>query len=196
MKLKLLPLFLLCLLLGCSLSKKQALELAVSYEKGLSQVPAGYYIFIELGGWTEYSDQCQRAPGRAAPGYEFTSSGELVSFLPVNLPASSSPILGFFGYGGVSGRDMLYVIDELPYQMSQDSRFTIYSVDAQGVATVGVDSLTYYIKPGQAWTDGGEMGQSPPAGCRVKYSTSLTNHGLLPQAKITLGSPWPQAIVK
>jgi hypothetical protein len=192
MKPKLLPLLvLLCILLGCSASKKQPLKLAVAYEKGLSQVPAGYYIFIELGGWTVYSDKCQRAPGPAARGYEFTSSGELISFLPVNFPAASSPIVGFFGYGGESGRDMLYVIDKLPYQMRLDSRFTIYSVDAQGVATVGVDSLTYYIQPGQAWTDGGKLDQSPPAGCRVTYSTSLTNHGLLPQAQIKLGSPWP-----
>jgi hypothetical protein len=191
MKIKHLPFLLFILLFqGCSspFSSNPPLELAVTFEKGVSQVPQGYYVFIEYSYRDECSAACQCAPGPVKPNYNFTSSGELVTDQEDILPALSTPIVGFFGYDR-RARDQLYVIDSLPYQTPPYDEFIIYSVDAQGTVTVDVDGIPYFVRPGQSWTDRGSVSQAP-AGCTISYNSRLSNYGLLPQAQIQLGVPY------
>jgi hypothetical protein len=169
---------------GTPVPQIPTLESAINFEKGISQIPKGYYIFIEFSGSSVCSDECNCAPGPVKPQYQFTSSGELVTDQPDIIPALPTPIVGFFGDGGISGGDRLYVIDKLPYKPFPEGMFTIYSIDAQGIATVGIGDRTYFIRPGQAWTDNGDVKQEPPAGCHMTYSSRLSNYGLLPAAKI------------
>jgi hypothetical protein len=201
MKIKILSLLILILSLqGCSPleypSRKgtpipliPTLEPAVNFEKGISKVPKGYYIFIELRGSSVCSPECQCAPAPVRIQYNFTSSGELwtdLHDLPVIL-ASSSPIVGFFGYG--DWQDNLYVIEALPFKVRPDGDVTVYSIDVQGTAIVEVHGGTYFIRPGQSWTDSGDIKQEPPAGCHVSYSTRLSNYGLLSRTQIRFGDP-------
>ena len=201
MKIKLLSLLILILSFqGCSSLENligkgtpvpliPTLEPAVNFEKGISQVPKGFYIFIELSHRDECSPECQCAPGPVKPSYNFTTSGELVTDQENIIPALSTPIVGFFGYDR-RAKDRLYVIDTMPYKTPPYDEFTIYSVDAQGTATMEVDGKTYFIRPGQSWTDSGDMKREPPAGCHISYSTRLSNYGLLPQAQIRFGVPY------
>ncbi len=212
MKIKLLSLFIFFLFLslqGCSSTPSTPpLERAVNFEKGISKIPEGDYIFIEFKSSSVCSDECNCAPEAPAPLYEFTSAGELwiVADLGVTstgelwieedvdgLPTLSSPILGFFVFNDWGGR--VYVMETLPFELKpgiapSDTIFaTVYSVDAEGTAVVEVFGETYFIKPGQSWTDNGDMRQEPPAGCHVSYSTSLANFGLFPQTQIRFGYP-------
>jgi hypothetical protein len=127
---------------------------------------------------------CTRAI--APPPYQFTSSGELVTDQPDIISALSETIVGFYGFAGTSAVRRLYVIDALPYKPSPGEMFTIYSIDSQGTATVGVDGLTYFIKPGQAWLDSGDVMHWPPIGCHMSYNIRLSNYGLVSQAQIRL----------
>jgi hypothetical protein len=170
----------------CSVFKNLTLEPVISFEQGISQIPKGYFIFIELSGSSVCSYECHCAPGPVKPQYQFTSSGELVTDQPNIIPALTKPIVGFFGDGGVSGGDRLYVIDTLPYKPFTNGKFTIYSIDAQGTAVVDVSGMTYFIKPGQAWTDNGDVMDWPPIGCHMTYSSRFSNYGLVSQAQIRL----------
>ena len=168
------------------------LEIAINFEEGLAQVPDGYYLFIEFYGRSTYSAECNIAPGPPAPPrYNFTD-GELVTSQPNITPELSSPIVGLFGFSS-NPPNMLYVIDRLPYKAPPHDPFiTIYSVDAQGIATVEIAGRTYLIKPDQSWTDGGDVKREPPAGCHVAYASRLSNYGLLPKAQIRFvdSLPW------
>ena len=201
MKIKLLLLLILILSFqGCSSFKNvigkgtpipliPTLEPAANFEKGISQVPKGYYIFIEFSYRDVCSTECQCAPGPVKPSYNFTTSGELVTDQENIIPALSTPIVGFFGYDPTA-RDRLYVIDTLPYKTPPYDEVTIYSVDSQGTATMEVDSKTYFIKPGQSWTDSGVLKREPPTGCHISYTTRLSNYGLLTKAQIRFGVPY------
>ena len=177
---------------GTPIPLTPTLEPAINFEKGNSQVPSGYYAFIEFSGDSVFSPECQRAPGPPGPPrYDFRSSGELVTSQSYISPALSSHLVGLFGYAG-SRPNQLYVIDALPYKAPPYDEFIIYSVDAQGVATIEIRDKTYFIKPGQSWTDSGDVKQEPPAGCHVAYSTRLSNYGLLSRAQIQFVDtlPW------
>jgi hypothetical protein len=170
---------------GTPVSPIPTLEPAINFEKGVSQVPNGYFILIEFGGSSVCSDECNCAPAPPAPPhYQFTSSGELLTDQPDIIPALSTPIVGFFGRRGTSGTDILYVIDKLPYKPFPDGWFTIYSIDTLGTTTVEIGDKAYFIRPGQSWTDSGDVKQEPPVGCRMSYNSRLSNFGLVPQAKI------------
>ncbi|NOT06252.1 MAG: hypothetical protein HOP27_16795 [Anaerolineales bacterium] len=193
---KVLSLFILFLLLqGCSLTPSTpSLERAVNFEKGISKIPEGYYIFLEFRSRNVCSDECHCAPEAPAPLYEITSAGELwIERDLEGFPASSSPIVGFFVFNDWGGR--VYAMDTLPFTLqpgiapSDTTIATVYSVDAEGTAVVEVYGETYFIKPGQAWTDSGNMRREPPAGCHISYSTSLTNFGLFSQTQIRFGNP-------
>src|SRR5512138_1073852 len=143
MRIKLLSLFILFLLLqGCS--SNPSLKPAINFEKGISNIPKDYYIFLELFGSSTCSDECQCAPGPTAPLYEITSTGELwIENSLEGFPASSSPIVGFFVFNDGGGR--VYVIDTLPFTLTpgDTSIATVYSVDAEGTAVVEVYGETY-----------------------------------------------------
>jgi hypothetical protein len=161
------------------------LEPAINFKKGVSQVPNGYFILIEFGGSSVCSDECHCALAPPAPPhYQFTSSGELLTDQPDIIPALSTPIVGFFGERGTSGSDILYVIDKLPYKPFSEGTLTIYSIDTLGTITVEIGDKAYFIRPGQAWTDNGDVKREPPPGCHMTYSSRLSNYGLLPDAKI------------
>jgi hypothetical protein len=192
MRIKLTLLFIMFLALqGCSPAlKNPQLERAADFEKGVSNIPKGYFIFLELSGSNVCSDECHCAPAPVRPAYNFTASGELWTDLE-SLPAAlASPTVGFFGYG--NWRDKLFIMDALPFNLQpydDTTVATLYSVDAQGTAIVEIAGETYFIKPGQSWTDSGEVRQEPPAGCHVSYTRRLTNYGLLPQTQIQFGDP-------
>jgi hypothetical protein len=187
----LLVVFLAACQTGLAAAPTPTLEPAINFEKGISQIPKGYYVFIELRHREECSSECQCAPEAPAQSrYNLTASNELVTDQENIIPALSSPIVGFFG-SDRRAKGMLYVIDTLPYQIPPYDWVRFYNVDAQGVVTVELVDKTYFIKPGQSWVDGGDVMHEPPDGCHVTYSTSLSNHGLLPQAQIQFGSvPW------
>jgi hypothetical protein len=104
-------------------------------------------------------------------------------------PASilTSTIVGLFGYGKWNER--VYVIKTLPYTPPYGEAI-IYSVDAQGTVVVEVQGKTYFIRPGQAWTESGEVRREPPSGCHIAFTSQLSNYGLLAQAKIRIGDPY------
>ncbi|MBI3176236.1 MAG: hypothetical protein HYZ25_21130 [Chloroflexi bacterium] len=203
MKIKLLSLFTLFLFLsGCS--SNSSLERAVNFEKGISKIPEGYSIFLEYVGRSVCSDQCNCAPEAPAPLYEFTSSDELwierdlgvtstgepwIEKDLEGLPTLSSPIVGFFVFNDWGGR--IYVVDTLPFTLDPGDTpiATLYSVDTDGTAVVEVYGETYFIKPGQSWTDSGDTRREPPFGCHISYTTSLTNFGLFSQKQIRFGYP-------
>jgi hypothetical protein len=206
MKIKLLSLFTLFLLLqACSSTPSTpSLERAVNFEKGISNIPQGYFIFLEFFSRSVCSDKCNCAPEASAPLYEFTSTGELwierdLGFASTGkpwiekdldgLPTVSSPMAGFFVFNDWGGR--IYVLDTLPFTLDPGDTpiATVYSVDAEGTAVVEVYGETYFIQPGQSWTDSGDMRREPPEGCRISYSTSLTNFGLFSQTQIRFGYP-------
>jgi hypothetical protein len=173
---------------GTPVPRIPTLETAINFEKGISQVPNGYFILIEFGGSSVCSDECHCAPAPPAPPhYQYTSSGELLTDQPDIISALTTPIVGFFGERGTSGKDILYVIDKLPYKPFPEGMLTIFSIDAQGTATVEIGDKAYFIRPGQAWTDNGDVKQEPPLGCHMTYSSRLSNYGLVPQAKIRFG---------
>ena len=196
MKIKLFSLFVLFLsLLGCSSTPSTpSLERAVNFEKGISKIPEGYYIFLEFKYRSVCSDKCNCAPEASAPLYEITPAGELwIERDLEGFPTSSSPIVGFFVFNNWGGR--VYAMDTLPFTLqpgiapSDPIIAIVYNVDAEGTAIVEIYGETYFIKPGQAWTDSGDMKREPPAGCRISYSTSLTNFGLFSQTQIRFGYP-------
>jgi hypothetical protein len=183
-----------------------SLEHAVNFEKGTSKIPEGYYIFIELRGRNVCSDECNCAPEARPPLYEFTSAGELwikeglgvtstgESWLERDLEGRltlSSPIVGFFVDDEDSGFGQVHVVNTLPFTLepSDPSIATIYSVEADGTAVVEIYGETYFIKPGQSWTDSGDWRREPPPECRISYSKSLTNFGLYSQTQIRFGYP-------
>jgi hypothetical protein len=175
---------------GCAaLSKNPQLERAANFEKGVSNIPQGYFIFLELGGSTTYSDGCQVAPGPVRPSYVLTSSGDFWTDLYALPKALSAPAVGFFGYGDWS--DRLFVIDALPFELrpyiDDYVAASVYSVEADGTAIIEINGETYLLKPGQSWADSGVSG--PLFGCRISYTERLTNYGLLPQAKIHFDDP-------
>jgi len=100
----------------------------------------------------------------------------------------TSTIVGFFGYG--RWNEAAYVIKALPYQTPPYGEAIIYSVDAQGAIVAEVQGKTYTIRPGQAWTEGGDVKREPPPGCHITFRSQLSNHGLLAQAKIRIGDPY------
>jgi hypothetical protein len=137
MKNKLLSIvILLSLLQACSAIENRTLEPAINFSKGVSQVPQGYYVFIEIANHSIYSPECQRAPAPVRQLYDFTSSGELWTDL-YNLPtAPSSPMVGFFGYG--DWHENLYVMETLPFTVPPYGEATVYSVNAEGIAVVEI----------------------------------------------------------
>jgi hypothetical protein len=196
MKIKVLSLFILFLSLqGCSSTPSTpSLERAANFEKGISRIPERYYLFLEFRSRSVCSDECNCAPEAPAPLYEITSAGELwIERDLEGFPTSSSPIVGFFVFNDWGGR--VYAMDTLPFTLqpgiapSDTIIATVYSVDAEGTAVVEVYGETYFIKPGQAWTDSGDMRREPPAGCHISYSTSLTNFGLFSETQIRFGNP-------
>jgi hypothetical protein len=181
-----------------------SLERAVNFEKGISKIPEGYYMFIELRGRSVCSDECNCAPEARPPLYEFTSAGEL--WIEVDLgvtstgeswierdlegrPTLSSPIVGFFVDDDDSGLGQVHVVNTLPFTLEpgDTSIATIYSVEADGTAVVEVYGEIYFIKPGQSWTDSGDWRREPPPECHISYSKSLTNFGLYSQMQIRFG---------
>jgi hypothetical protein len=163
------------------------LKPAYNFEKGISQVPEGYYVFIELTGYTNYSSACNKAPAPVRVLYDITAEGDLWTDL-FNLPeALASPIVGFLGYGDFQNE--LQVIDSLPYTVRPYGEATVYSVDDQGVATIEIQGKTYFFEPGQSWSMRGAQSE-PPLGCRVTYGSRLTNYGLLPRSRIHFGSAY------
>ena len=176
---------------GTPIPLTPTLEPAINFEKGLAQVPKGYYLFIEYYHRSTFSYECHIAPGPPGPPrYSFTS-GELATSQSNITSALSSPIVGLFGLS-LGPNNELRVIDKLPYKAPPYDEFTLYSVDVQGIATVEIAGNTYFIKPGQSWTDSGDVKQEPPAGCHVAYTTRLSNYGLLPKAQIRFvdSLPW------
>ena len=110
MKIKLLSLLILLFALqGCS--SNLSLERPAGFEKGVSKIPEGYYLFMELMGTEDCSYECHCAPGPVRVLYDFTASGVLWTDFEGLTPALSSPIVGFFGFG--SYRDQLYVMNKL-----------------------------------------------------------------------------------
>jgi hypothetical protein len=173
---------------GTPVPPTPTLEPATNFEKGISQVPKGYYIFIELRNREECSSECQCAPAPVRMLYDIDSSGVLWTDLFNLNEALTKPIVGFFGFG--NWRDQLYVIDSLPYKVPPYDAATVYSIDDKGVAIMEYFGKTFYIKPGQSWTNEGNEKREPPAGCSIDYGTTLTNHGLLSRAEIQLGDPY------
>jgi hypothetical protein len=188
-----------------SIPATPSLERAVDFEKGISNIPEGYYLFLEYFGRSACSGECNCPVVEApAPLYEITSSGELwierdlgvtptgESWIRKDLEGRltlSSPIAGFFVFNDWGGG--VYVMDTLPFTLTPGDTAiaAVYSVDAEGTAVVEIFGETYFIKPGQSWTDSGDVRQEPPKGCHVSYSTRVTNFGLYPQTQIRFGYP-------
>jgi hypothetical protein len=207
MKTKRLSLLILLLLLqACAPTPLvPSLERAVNFEKGISKIPQGNYLFLEFRSKSVCSNECNCAPeAPAAPLYEITPAGELWIERDLGLtstgqswletgsdgrPSLYSPILGFFVFNAWGGR--IYVMDILPFTLrpGDTTMATVYNIDAQGTAVVEVYGETYFIKPGQSWIDSGDRWQEPPAGCHVSYNTSLVNLGLFSQSKIHFAYP-------
>lgn len=189
MRIKLLSLFVLFLSLqGCS--SNASLERAVNFEKGISNIPEDSYLFLEFRADSACSDECHCAPAPRAPLYEITSAGELwIENSLEGFPTSSSPIVGFFVFNDWGER--VYVMDTLPFTLKpgDTSIATVYSVDAEGTAVVEVYGETYFIEPGQSWTDSGDVWQPPPLGCHISYSKNLANFGLFSQTQIRFDNP-------
>lgn len=191
------------------------LEPAIDFEKGISNIPEGYYIFLEYFGRSECSNECNCAPTEArAPLYEITSAGELwiesdllgvdsagKSWIRKDLESIltlSDPVAGFFVYDDDSSIGQVQVVDPLPFTLipftftaDAPAVATVYSVEADGTAIVEVYGETYFIKPGQSWTESGDWSREPPAGCRISYSDRLTNFGLFSKTQIRFGYPNP-----
>jgi hypothetical protein len=168
------------------------LEPATNFVKGLSQVPTGQFLFVTLRNEDVCSSECN-CPVVEPPRkqYGFSPSGELwLSPYDIRDPTSilTSTLVGLFGYGRWNER--VYVIKALPYQTPPYGEATIYSVDAQGTIVVEVQAKTYFVRPGQAWTEGGDVKREPPPGCHITFTSQLSNHGLLLQAKIRIGDPY------
>lgn len=188
---------------------------AIDFEKGISNIPEGYYIFLEYSGRSECSSECNCAPTEArAPLYEITSTGELwieSDLLGVDptgkswvikdsegILTLSDPIAGFFVYNNDASVGQVQVVSPLPFTLipftftfDALAVATIYSVEADGTAIVEVYGETYFIKPGQSWTESGDWSREPPAGCRISYSNRLTNFGLFSKTQIRFGYPDP-----
>lgn len=196
MKIKFLLSFLIFLSLqGCSSTPATpSLARAVNFEKGVSKIPEGYYLFLEFRYRDVCSDKCNCAPEAPAPLYEINSAGELwIERGLEGLSTSSSPGIGIFVFNNWGGR--VYAMDALPFTLqpglapSDPIIANVYNVDAEGIAVVEIYGEAYIIKPGQSWTDSGDMKREPPAGCHISYSASLTNFGLFSQAQIHFGYP-------
>jgi hypothetical protein len=189
-----------------------SLEPAIDFEKGISNIPEGYYIFLEFFGRSKCSDECNCAPEARAPLYEITPAGELwiiSSLIGVTSTGASwigndledrstlsSPIAGFFVYDDDSSMGQVQVVAPLPFTVTPftftrdaPAIATIYSIEADGTAVVEVYGKTYFIKPGQSWTESGDWSREPPSGCRMSYSDRLTNLGLFAKTQVRFGYP-------
>jgi hypothetical protein len=163
------------------------LEPAIKFEEGLSQIPTGYFIFIEIKSYSTCSEECHCAPAPVRRLYDMDPSGVLWTDLFDLDNILTRPIIGFFGFG--DWQDQLYVIDSLPYKVPPYDAAIVHSVDDKGVAIMEYYGKTFYIKPGQSWTNAGNEKREPPAGCSIDYGSTLTNHGLLSRTKIRFGDP-------
>ncbi|MBI5841756.1 MAG: hypothetical protein HZB19_16830 [Chloroflexi bacterium] len=165
-----------------------ALEPAENYASGVSQIPTGMYLFVELSTYDERSEQCQ-CPAVEPPKwvYKWSSSSELCIeeyFYNLYFPdptsiVSSTSVLGLFGYG--RWQEVLSAINTLPYN---EYYIPIYSADSDGVIVIGLQGKEYFLKPGQSWVDSGRFKREPPAGCSISYVNKLTNYGLLNRQRI------------
>jgi hypothetical protein len=163
------------------------LEPAIKFDEGVSQVPIGSYIFIEIRTYGICSTECNCAPGPVRPLYEIDSSGVLWTDLFDLDQMLTKPIVGFFGFG--DWQDHLYGIDSLPYRIPPYDAAIVHSVDDKGIAVMEYFGKTFYIKPGQSWKNTGTEKREPPVGCRFDYGSTLTNYGLLSRTQIRFGDP-------
>lgn len=189
---------------GCSsVPATPTLERAVDFEKGVSNIPEDQFFFFEYRSRSDCSVECHCAAAEApAPIYEITPDGELwiERELGFNLTGEpwlvtdaqgdqslSGPIMGFFVMNEWGGQ--IHVVDALPFSAipSDTTIATVYSVDADGTAIMEIFGETYYLKPGQSWTDSGEVQQGVPLGCHTSYSTSVTNYGLFSLSQLRFG---------
>ena len=164
------------------------LEPAIHFNEGVSQIPTGYFIFLEIRTYSICSSECHCAPGPVRQLYDLDSSGVLWTDLFNFDQILTQPIIGFFGFG--DWQDQLYVIDGLPYKMPPYDAIIVHSIDAKGVVVMEYYGKTFYIKPGESWTNNGKQKREPPVGCSIDYGSTLTNYGLLSRAKIQFGDPY------
>jgi hypothetical protein len=164
------------------------LEPATKFDEGVSQVPNGYFIFIEIRTYSICSSECQCAPGPVRQLYDVDSSGVLWTDLFNLDQILTKPIIGFFGFG--DWRDQLYVIDSLPYRIPPYDAAIVHSIDDKGIVVMEYYGKTFYIKPSESWTNNGKQKREPPIGCIIDYGSTLTNYGLLSRTKIQLGDPY------
>lgn len=164
-----------------------SLEPAIIFENGISQVPVGYFVFLEISTYSYCSTECNCAPGPVRILYNYSSSGELWTDLFDLNNILEKPIVGLFGFG--DWHDQLYVIDKLPYKIPPYDAAAVYNVNAEGVAIMEYMGKSFYIKPGQSWTNDGNEKRESPVGCSIAYGSKLTNYGLLTRDKIHFGDP-------
>jgi len=165
-----------------------ALESAENYPTGISQIPMGKYLFVELSIYDDCSEECDCPvvePPRSV--YEWSSSGELCMdeyfyqhYFTDSTEAVPPPsILGFFGYG--RWREEFSAINTLPYN---EYYIPVYSIDSNGVIVIGIKGKKYFLEPGQTWVDSGQYESEPPVGCIIYYTNTMRNYGLLMEDQI------------
>ncbi len=163
-----------------------ALEPAVNYIAGVSQIPGDMYLFVER----YYSEDCSQecvcpAVQPPAPAYGRTKPGDLcishlsnIYFDPI-AAVSSGSILGLMGAGG--WQEHLYAIKALPYDPGPDlpGYPPIYNVNSDGTIVIGIRGKAYYLKTGQSWFTSIKYKSGSPAGCIKSYESRFTNVGFL-----------------
>jgi hypothetical protein len=162
-----------------------------SYVDGLSEIPAGQYLFIAVDSSTRCTPACNcpefeiiLPPYSYEPG-ELRLSTNMVldggTYLEWENLDPARPIVGLYSYCDQISHSELCVIDTLPFE-APDNQFTIHAVDSQGTLVVEGQGQTWLIKPeqGRRLSVTSEQGED----CRITRPYRLFNYGLLTKDQI------------
>lgn len=163
---------------------------------GLSEVPAGMYLFVEF--WTYYDGEKDCSMVAFDYPYYRYSSGMLTGSLSYGTDVTpNAPVIGYFGYRvfpsstrGFGEYSTLTEIQALPYQYPYPSHYpgwqpiTIHSVNVEGVVVAEIEDNKVLLKPGQSWfrKEDSEMESE----CHVSTTYSIINNGLLDENQVEL----------
>jgi hypothetical protein len=164
-------------------------ELATTFEEGKSEIPTGFYLFVEFlvlyYGEASPSVECEGATMIDFPTYAWNGT-TLSTIEKLNGVGST---LGFFGFGqsnsgamGGGASTTLYNIDSLPYRLPSYDAITLHSVERSGAIVIEIWAKTFFLEPGRQWIHIAE--DDPNPGCHRISTYTFTNHGLLNESQL------------
>lgn len=164
-------------------------ELVTTFEEGKSEIPTGFYLFVEFlvsyYGEASPGVECEGAAMIDFPTYAW--DGTTLSTAG-NMNVASST-LGFFGFGqsnsgamGGGANTTLYTIDALPYRLPSYDAITLHSVEKSGAVVIEIWGKTFFIESGRQWIHVAEDDPNPE--CHRISTYTFTNHGLLNESQL------------